>query len=91
MTSACQNVKTYNWKELQTWLISIKTLVTKLYVQKDINKTPNKITSALKHQTCTVNVTKSRNEEWGMGNGEWGMGSGEWGVGSGEWKMKNEE
>ena len=89
MTSACQNVKTYNWKELQTWLISIKTLVTKLHVQKDINKTPNKITSALKHQTCTVNVTKSRNGEWRMGSGEWGMENEKWEMGNEEWEMRN--
>ena len=86
MTSACQNVKTYNRKELQTWLISIKTLVTKLHVQKDINKTPNKITSALKHQTCTV---KKAEMGWGVVSGEWGVGSGEWGVGNGEWEMGN--
>ena len=28
----------------------------------------------------TMDVTKTRNGEWGMGNGEWGMGNGEWGM-----------
>ena len=31
-----------------------------------------------------LDVTKTENEEWGMGNGEWGMGNGEWGMGNGE-------
>ena len=31
-----------------------------------------------------MDVTKTRNGEWGMGNGEWGMGNGEWGMGNGE-------
>ena len=36
-----------------------------------------------------MDVTKTRNGEWGMENGEWGMGNGEWGMGNGEWGIRN--
>ena len=38
-----------------------------------------------------VDVTKTRNGDWGMGNGEWGMGNGEWGMGNGEWEIEKWE
>ena len=41
--------------------------------------------------TFHLDVTKTRNGEWGMGNGEWGMGNNEWGMGNGEWGMGNGE
>jgi len=34
-------------------------------------------------------VTKTENEDWGMGNGEWGMGNGKLKMGNGKLKMGN--
>ena len=45
----------------------------------------------LVHGFPGLDVTKTRNGEWGMGNGEWGMGNEEWGRGNEEWGMGNGE
>ena len=39
-----------------------------------------------------MDVTKTGNGEWGMGNGEgeWGMGNGEWEIKMGNWKWEIE-
>jgi len=34
-----------------------------------------------------TDVTKTRNGEWGMGNGEWRTGNGERGMGNEEWEI----
>ena len=46
-------------------------------------------------KTMKMDVTKTRNGEWGMGNGEWEMGKwgnggmGEWGNGKLKWDIEN--